>query len=229
MAGNVAARSTSSTVQDYLKTLLRIEESQDRVSTSNVARTLAVADSTVTDMLRKLHRAGLLEYRPYYGATLTEKGRKAALGILRRHRLIELFLHDVLGYGWEEVHEEAEKLEHTVSDFFIERVDALLKHPARDPHGEVIPDREGGREPEEGICLGGAAEGRYQIVRVTNGEPGFFAYLERAGLRPGTRLTLVKREPYGGPLKLRVEGRKGLVYLGVEAVANIFVKPQKPA
>lgn len=214
----------TSTVEDYLKVLLRIEESQERVSTSNVARTLAVADSSVTDMLRKLHKAGLLEHRPYYGATLTEKGRKTALKILRRHRLVELFLHDVLGYGWEQVHEEAEKLEHVVSDLFIERVDALLNHPARDPHGEAIPDPEGHRATEVGACLAEAAEGDYEIVRITNGKAGLFDYLEAEGLRPGGRVRLIEKAPFGGPLVLKPAGSRKLVHLGREAARSIYVR-----
>ncbi|MFB3902843.1 MAG: metal-dependent transcriptional regulator [Acidobacteriota bacterium] len=214
----------TSTVEDYLKALLRIEENQERVSTSDVARTLAVADSSVTDMLHKLHKAGLLEHRPYYGATLTEKGRKTALKILRRHRLVELFLHDVLGYGWEEVHEEAEKLEHVVSDLFIERVDELLKHPARDPHGEAIPDAEGRRAEEEGACLADAAAGDYEIVRITNGRTGLFDYLEAEGLRPGGRLKLIKKTPFGGPLVLKSAGSRKRVHLGSEAAMSIYVK-----
>ncbi len=216
----------TSTVEDYLKVLLRIEDSQERVSTSDVARTLAVADSSVTDMLHKLHKAGLLKHRPYYGATLTEKGRKTALKILRRHRLVELFLHDVLGYGWEQVHEEAEKLEHVVSDFFIERVDALLKHPAKDPHGEAIPDAEGRRAAEEGACLAEAAKGEYEIVRVTNGRAGLFDYLEAEGLRPGGQVTLIEKVPFGGPLVLKPAGRKR-VHLGLEAALSIHVRPLK--
>ncbi len=214
----------TSTVEDYLKALLRIEESQERVSTSDVARTLAVADSSVTDMLRKLHKAGLLEHRPYHGATLTEKGRKAALRILRRHRLVELFLHDVLGYGWEQVHQEAERLEHVVSDLFIERVDALLKHPVRDPHGEAIPDAEGRRTAEEGTCLANAPEGEYEIVRITNGPAGLFEYLEAEGLRPGARVALIEKAPFGGPLVLKPAGSRKRVHLGVEAALSMYVK-----
>jgi len=217
----------TSTVEDYLKVLLRIEENQERVSTSDLARSLAVADSSVTDMLRKLHKAGLLEHRPYYGATLTEEGRKTALKILRRHRLVELFLHDVLGYGWEQVHEEAEKLEHVVSDLFIERVDALLNHPVRDPHGEAIPDAEGRRAEEEGACLADAPEGEYEIVRITNGRTGLFEYLEGEGLRPGGRITLVGKAPFGGPLVLKAAGSKRRVHLGVEAATSMYVRAIK--
>ncbi|HXK60726.1 MAG TPA: metal-dependent transcriptional regulator [Acidobacteriota bacterium] len=215
----------TSTVEDYLKALLRIEENGKPVTTSDIARTLAVADSTVTDMFRKLDKAGLLKHRPYYGATLTPKGRKAALKILRRHRLVELFLHDILGYGWEQVHEEAEELEHVVSDRFIERVDMLLNHPVKDPHGEPIPDAEGRQVEEEGIVLTEAAKGDYRIVRISNGRSGLFDYLEGEGLRPGQRVAVLDRAPFGGPLVLRPGGGKRRVYLGLEAAGSIYVRP----
>ena len=136
-------KTVSSTAEDYLKAVLRFEDMNEKASTSKVARHLEVTDATVTDMLRKLQTAGLLEYTPYYGVSLTARGRAIALKILRRHRLIELFLNRIMGYGWQEVHAEAEKLEHAVSDYFVERIDALLDHPVKDPHGEVIPDIQG--------------------------------------------------------------------------------------
>src|SRR5580765_3582011 len=109
-------KTVSSTAEDYLKAVLRFEDRNEKASTSKVARHLEVTDATVTDMLRKLQTAGLLEYTPYYGVSLTARGRAIALKILRRHRLIELFLNRIMGYGWQEVHAEAEKLEHAVSD-----------------------------------------------------------------------------------------------------------------
>ncbi|MEW5974879.1 MAG: metal-dependent transcriptional regulator [Acidobacteriota bacterium] len=213
----------SSTVEDYLKAVLQMEDRNEKASTSNVARALDVADATVTDMLRKLQKAGLLEYRPYYGANLTEKGRAVALKILRRHRLIELFLHRIMGYGWDEVHEEAELLEHVVSDFFVERVDALLNYPVQDPHGEVIPDAQGFREVENDVCLAEAPLGDYAVRKVTNSNPEFLSYLEREGLVPHARLTLLERAPFQGPLKLQLDGKEGCLHLGVEAAKSVHV------
>jgi DtxR family Mn-dependent transcriptional regulator len=217
----------SSTVEDYLKAVLKMEDNNEKASTSSVARHLAVADASVTDMLRKLQKAGLLEYKPYYGATLTAQGRRLALKILRRHRLIELFLHQVMGYGWERVHDEAEKLEHVVSDFFVERIDALLDHPDKDPHGEVIPDAQGFRSLEEDVCLAYAEPGEYTVRKVTNGQPEFLAYLEKESLTPGTALTLLEKGPFQGPLKLIIRGKKDPQYVGLEAAKSIHVASGK--
>jgi DtxR family Mn-dependent transcriptional regulator len=215
----------SSTVEDYLKAFLKLEDMNEKASTSTVARHLSVADASVTDMLRKLQKTGLLEYRPYYGATLTAEGRRLALRILRRHRLIELFLHQVMGYGWEQVHDEAEKLEHVVSDLFVERVDAYLGYPNKDPHGEVIPDAQGFRSQELDICLLRAEPGEYIVRKVTNDQPEFLAYLEKEALTPGALFVLQEKAPFQGPLKLVLAGRKVPQYLGVEAAKNIHVLP----
>jgi DtxR family transcriptional regulator, Mn-dependent transcriptional regulator len=213
----------SSTVEDYLKAFLRLEDMNEKASTSTVARHLSVADASVTDMLRKLQKNGLLEYTPYYGATLTAEGRKLALRILRRHRLIELFLHKVMGYGWEQVHDEAEKLEHVVSDLFVERIDAYLGYPDKDPHGEVIPDAKGFRSQESDICLFDAEPGEYVVRKVTNDQPEFLAYLKKEALTPGAVFHLLERSPFQGLLKFRVAGRKEPQYLGIEAAKNIYV------
>ncbi len=213
----------SSTVEDYLKVFLKLEDMNEKASTSTVARHLSVADASVTDMLRKLQKTGLLEYKPYYGATLTPEGRRLALRILRRHRLIELFLHKVMGYGWEQVHDEAEKLEHVVSDLFVERVDAYLGYPEKDPHGEVIPDAKGFRSRELDICLLRAEPGEYVIRKVTNDQPEFLAYLEKQALTPGVSFVLLEKAPFRGPLKLLLAGRKLPQYLGLEAAKDIHV------
>jgi DtxR family Mn-dependent transcriptional regulator len=215
----------SSTVEDYLKAFLKLEDMNEKASTSTVARHLSVADASVTDMLRKLQKTGLLEYKPYYGATLTTEGRRLALRILRRHRLIELFLHKVMGYGWEQVHDEAEKLEHVVSDLFVERVDAYLGYPEKDPHGEVIPDAKGFRSREVDICLLRAEPGEYVIRKVTNDQPEFLAYLEKEALTPGVSFVLLEKAPFRGPLKLILAGRKLPQYLGLEAAKDIHVLP----
>ena len=218
----------SSTVEDYLKAFLKLEDMNEKASTSTVARHLSVADASVTDMLRKLQKTGLLEYKPYYGATLTEAGRRLALRILRRHRLIELFLHQAMGYGWEQVHEEAEKLEHVVSDLFVERIDAFLGYPDKDPHGEVIPNAEGFRGQERDICLLRAEPGQYIVRKVTRDQPDFLAYLEKETLTPGSTFALLERAPFQGPLKLLLAGRKLPQYLGVEAAKHIHVLPAGP-
>jgi DtxR family Mn-dependent transcriptional regulator len=215
----------SSTAEDYLKAVLRMEDRNEKASTSSVARHLEVADASVTDMLRKLQKAGLLEYKPYYGASLTKTGRAVALRILRRHRLIELFLHQIMGYGWEEVHDEAEKLEHVVSDFFVERVDALLNYPDKDPHGEVIPDAQGFRRLDEDICLADAEVGDYIVRRVISSNPELLAYLEKEDLLPSRTFALLEKIPFEGPLKLLRNHNKSPQYIGLEVAKSIFVSP----
>ena len=217
----------SPTAEDYLKAVLNLEDRDERPSTSNVARHLEVTDSAVTDMLRKLKNAGLLEYAPYHGASLTEKGRAAALRILRRHRLIELFLCQVMGYRWDQVHQEAEDLEHVVSDLFVERVDALLNYPDKDPHGEVIPDAQGFREPEDDLCLASAELGAYIIRRVASSNPELLAYLEKEGLLPARILSLMERAPFDGPLKLLLTETDTACYIGLDVAKHIFVFPMK--
>jgi len=209
--------------EDYLKAVLKIEESDQRASTSGVARVLNLADATVTDMLRKLQQAGLLEYRRYHGASLTRKGREVALKVRRRHRLIELFLHEVLGYRWDEVHDEAEQLEHVVSERFVERIDGLLEHPKRDPHGALIPDASGFSPTEVDAALSEAKPGEYLVQRITDEKPDFLRYLEELALFPGTRLNLIGRSPFGGPVTLQVGEALTPVYLGPEAAAKVFV------
>jgi DtxR family transcriptional regulator, Mn-dependent transcriptional regulator len=215
----------TSTAEDYLKVVLNLEDRHEKASTSNVARRLDVSDGTVTDMLRKLKSAGLLEYTPYYGVALTQRGRAIALKVLRRHRLIELFLHRVMGYGWEQVHDEAEQLEHAVSDFFVERVDALLNHPSQDPHGEVIPDARGFREFEDDMSLVQAEKGDFTIRKVVNASPELLGYLKKESLVPAQTFTLLQKSPFLGPLKLQIHGRESASYIGHEVAACIFVSP----
>ncbi|MBI4456035.1 MAG: metal-dependent transcriptional regulator [Acidobacteria bacterium] len=215
-------------VENYLKTILKTEDQSRKASTSNIARDLSVADATVTDMFQKLQKAGLLEYKPYYGATLTKQGRMIALKILRRHRLIELFLQKVLGYGWAEVHEEAEKLEHAVSELFVERLDQLLNFPVKDPHGEVIPDAQGFRATLEDICLAEAKPGEYTLRRVTSGDPEFLSYLEREGLVPSNRFSLVEKLPFQGPLKIMLKSSEAPRFIGLEAARKVYVTPTPP-
>jgi DtxR family Mn-dependent transcriptional regulator len=218
-------QTVSSTAEDYLKAVLRFEDRNEKASTSKVARHLDVADATVTDMLRKLQAAGLLEYTPYYGVSLTARGRGIALKILRRHRLIELFLKQIMGYGWQEVHEEAEKLEHAVSDYFVERIDALLNHPVKDPHGEVIPDTQGRRETENDICLAFAPLGNYTIKKVIDSDPELLTYLEKELLVPTQTITLLEKGPFQGPLKLLCSGSQAPAYIGLDVAKRIFVFP----
>ena len=146
MNGPAATRAPSASVGDYLKAIWQVAGA-GAASTKEIAARLSIAPASVTNMFGRLQEMGLVEYERYHGASLTEEGRAEALRLVRRHRLIETFLLDQLGYSWEEVHEEAEKLEHAVSDRFTERLADLLGHPDHDPHGDPIPAVDGTLEP----------------------------------------------------------------------------------
>jgi DtxR family Mn-dependent transcriptional regulator len=166
MNGATVPRTPSASVGNYLKAIW--ESSEDGVaSTKDVADRLSFSKASVTNMFARLREMGLVEYEPYRGALLTEEGLSEALRLVRRHRLIETFLLDQLGYSWEDVHEEAEQLEHAVSDRFTERLAELLRHPAHDPHGDPIPAVDGTLEQDGSFPLPAAAAGqRVLIARV---------------------------------------------------------------
>lgn len=180
----------SLTVENYLKAILQtaIRQEQEWVSTGQLASALNVSPGTVTSMLKTLAESQLAEYRPYQGAKLTNSGRALALRMLRRHRLIELFLVETLGLSWDEVHEEAEHMEHAVSDSLVDRIDAYLGHPAADPHGDPIPSAEGTMRGggEEAVPLAHCRSGsRFAVVRVLTQDADFLRYLTEQGLALG--------------------------------------------
>ncbi|GAA4194894.1 metal-dependent transcriptional regulator [Gryllotalpicola kribbensis] len=180
----------SSTVQDYLKVIWSATEwAPGPVTVTRLAERMGVRKATVSDAVRRLVDAGLLAHEPYGGVELTELGRGHALGMVRRHRLIETFLVDMLGYGWDEVHDEAENLEHAVSDTLVDRIDALLGHPTRDPHGDPIPTRDGLPHLPDAILLADAPAGvPLTVERISDSDPALLRALASRGIRPGTVL-----------------------------------------
>jgi DtxR family Mn-dependent transcriptional regulator len=180
----------SSTVQDYLKVIWSATEwAPGPVTVTRLAERMGVRKATVSDAVRRLVDAGLLAHEPYGGVELTELGRGHALGMVRRHRLIETFLVDMLGYGWDEVHDEAENLEHAVSDTLVDRIDALLGHPTRDPHGDPIPTRDGLPHLPDAILLADAPAGvPLTVERISDSDPALLRALAARGIRPGTVL-----------------------------------------
>ena len=216
----------TSTVEDYLKQMLLEEERQpgSRVSTGALAAVLGVTPGTVTSMVKTLADSGLVDHEAYAGAALTPAGRQLALHVLRRHRLIELFLVKVLGFDWSEVHTEAERLEHALSDRLVERIDEMLGHPATDPHGDPIPSAAGEVPSAELPSLATVAVGaRVTIARVADQEPEFLRFAERLGLRPGARLAVHARDAASDALVLDL-GRGRSASLGLRAAAKIFVE-----
>jgi len=205
----------SEAVGDYLKAIYELQERDGRAKTSSLAERLGVTAGSVSDMLKRLakERPPIVEYRHHQGVTLTADGRKTALEIIRRHRLLETFLHDVLGFAWEEVHKEADRLEHHISQRMTEAIADFLKHPDRDPHGDPIPDPEG-RVPEDvWIPLSNVEPGQQvRLSRVRSRDEQLLKYLTELGIGMNTVIMVLEKPPFDGPLSLRIgPGESGTV------------------
>ena len=219
----------TSTVEDYLKCILLREQAAPsvRVSTGQIANDLNVAPATVTSMLKTLAGSGLVSYEPYSGVSLTEAGSQLALHVLRRHRLVELFLVRVMGMDWSEVHEEAELLEHSVSERIIQRMDEMLGYPQVDPHGDPIPTAGGEvEESDANSLLHCSLEERQRVVRVSDQRPEFLQLVEREGLKPGRELTVLERDDSAERVLLDRDDREPL-NLGFGAASKILVSPAR--
>lgn len=220
----------TSAAEDYLKTILLQEESLESgqvVTMGGISGALDVAPGTVTSMIKTLEKDGLLTYERYVGVRLTEDGRQTALEVLRRHRLIELFLVEVLGLNWSEVHEEAERLEHAMSQKLIDRVDAYLGHPRVDPHGDPIPDGQGELRAAPLVNLAECRQGEHRrIARVSDQDQAFLRFIERRGLKPGTEVLVEMHDPIADAVTVRPAGGEP-VTLGVAAAAKLWVEPSE--
>src|SRR5918999_1672263 len=215
--------SLSPSVGDYLKAIWEVGGS-GAASTKDVADQLSISSASVSNMFVRLQEMGFVEYERYQGASLTERGREEALRLLRRHRLIETFLLEHLGYDWQKVHDEAERLEHAVSDGFTERLAELLGHPDHDPHGDPIPSAEGTLEVEESFALSQAvADQRVRISKVRDEDAAMLDYLGDRNLVPGRRLRVREVRALDGVVI--VEDEESEVYaLGEPLARSIFVR-----
>lgn len=218
----------SQALEDYLKIIFKLEEvnaesSLDKgISTSAIAERLSISQASVSNMLKKLSEKKFIEYAPYYGVTLTDQGRKIALKMLRRHRVLELYLVERLGYQWDEVDAEAEVLEHAVSDRLVNRMWEELGRPTQDPHGSPIPDQDGNMEVQTMVSLCEAApEAHCQIVRIQNRTPEELRYLFSIGLVKGAQVKVFEKAPFEGPLSIEVEGEQ--FALDFRLAQSIFV------
>jgi DtxR family Mn-dependent transcriptional regulator len=202
---NSVLSSDSSSVQDYVKAIYTFTEWQDRaVSSSLLASRLGVANSSVSEMVRKLVELGLVAHEPYGSVELTPEGRRLALAMVRRHRLLETYLVKELGYAWDEVHDEAELLEHTVSDKMIERIAAKLGNPARDPHGDPIPAADGSIAVPRAHQLQDLDEGRSgRITRISDADPALLRFLQAERISLDDPVRIIGRRPFGGALVVR--------------------------
>ena len=188
--------------QDYLKAIWSATEWGDApLSTNSLAARMGTTAPNVTETVKRLAAQGLVEYQPYKPVTLTGKGREHAIAMVRRHRLLESFLAATLGYSWDEVHAEAERLEHAASDELIERIDQMLGHPTHDPHGDPIPTPEGQRaQPAHAVRLDVAEPGFYRVLRISDADPQRLVRFQQAGLVPGTVVEVTE----AGHSRLRV-------------------------
>jgi len=199
-------------VEDYLKAIYRLSPEGRPASTSEIAHLLDLSAPSVSGMVKRLSELGLLEHIPYKGVQLTDAGRRAALRMVRRHRLIEAYLVEFLGYGWDTVHPEAERLEHAVSDTLVERMAAALGHPTVDPHGDPIPEADGSIHELASTGLHEISVGEtVEIRRVDESDPERLRYLAALGLVPGVTITLVDRQPFGGPVTVDADGVRHVI------------------
>lgn len=214
---------TSHAIEDYLKAIYSLEVRQgEAVSTNALAERLGVTSGSVSGMLRRLSDLGLVEHERYKGVKLTPEGRRAALRVVRNHRLIELLLVEVLDVPWELVHREAEQLEHALSDELAERIAAKLGHPDVDPHGDPIPDAQLSITEVKTRSLDDAEPGeRVSFVRVSDADPDMLRYLSQLGITPGDTLTVVERQPFGGPITVRCDDAEH--HLGMQLAAAMRV------
>ena len=217
----------TSTVEDYLKRIYIEERHRPGalVPTGRIAAAMDVAPGTVTAMMKALTESGLVQYEPYAGVRLTDAGRKLATHVLRRHRLVELFLVEVMNMDWSDVHAEAEILEHAVSERLIERIDEMLGHPSVDPHGDPIPDAAGSMdEPEHVSLLDCPRDALLRVTRVTDQRPEFLRLLERHGLMPGRHATVESRDELTETVQVRPQDGESL-QLGFQAAGRVLVEP----
>ncbi len=220
----------SQTVEDYLKSIYSLEAGEVRVKTSLLAKRLGLTPGSVTDMLKRLSQAAppLIDYQHHRGAKLTAAGRQIALSVVRRHRLLESFLHQVLGFGWGEVHQEAEVLEHHLSERVTDALDRLMDHPKFDPHGEAIPSKAGKMEKAAQISLSEVEVGvAVRVVRVDPSRNEMLKYLDKLCIAVGTRVAVEERAPFNGPIRLRIGSpRDGKVQaVGPEISDHLYVEP----
>lgn len=208
-------------VQDYLKVIFKLASSGN-VSTNAIAERLQISQASVTGMIKKLSDLRLTTYKPYYGVELTKTGRKIALEIIRHHRLLELYLAEALGYSWDQVHDEAEKLEHVISEEFEDKMAKILGNPTADPHGAPIPSKDGEMEKRTLVPLTAAEAGQKVLVKqVSDSDPEMLRYLGEIGIYPEVKLHVLEKAPFGGPLLVQVGEDKH--HLGGTVTDNIMI------
>ena len=213
----------TSTVENYLKALYLLDQQCEKeVATGKLAKSLEVTPGSATSMIKTLAEAGLVEHRPHYGVKLTKRGRRLALHVVRRHRIVELFLVENLGMDWSKVHDEAEQLEHVVSDEVIERMDILLGRPTLDPHGDPIPQPDGTLPAQRHCSLSSCTKGQQLFVaRMNDQDADFLRFAEDHGFVIGAKIEILNRNEHAESLTVKTDNET--VVLGLSAAANIEV------
>ncbi len=224
-AASSALPSLTPVAQDYLKTIWSFcEWSDERVSTKMLAEKIGVSASTVSEAIKKLAEQGLVDHARYGSIALTEKGKAAALSMVRRHRLIETYLVRELGYSWDEVHDEAEVLEHAVSERLIARIDAKLGHPKRDPHGDPIPTADGSVPAPDARPLSDYVNGESgRVARISDDDPQMLRYFDSVGINLDSHIEIVERRDYAGTVAVRIDRADTTLELGSIATNAIWL------
>lgn len=221
-----ATETLSAVAQDYLKIMWTVQEwSGEKISTKLLAEKLGVSASTVSEAVRRLADQGLVDHARYGAISLTDTGRAAAVAMVRRHRLIESFLVSELGYSWDEVHDEAEVLEHAVSERMISAIDAKLGHPERDPHGDPIPAADGTIPAPPARALSEFGDGEQgRVARISDSDPAMLRYFDEVGISLDTEIAVVERRDFAGTVAVRIGGDGGnSVDLGTPAAEAIWM------
>jgi len=212
---------TSPAVEDYLKTIYKLQ-SDGRVAMTHIARALNVSSASVTNMVKRLAQMKLVLHEAYKGVRLTEAGEKVALEMIRHHRLLETYLKEVMGYSWAEMHEEAERLEHHISEEFENKIDAMLGYPTHDPHGHPIPTADLQITERETIFLSEVEVGEsVRVHHVSDTDTNLLQYLEEINLLPGKEVKILARAPFDGPVTIRVADREHVV--GYQVAKSVHV------
>ena len=212
----------SDAMEDYLKAIYLLAQDDKKVSTSRLAENLECSPASVTNMLQKLDSLRLVQYRPYQGVDLTRAGARVALEVIRHHRLMELYLKEVLGYSWDKVHAEAEELEHVMSEELEERIDEALGYPTRDPHGHPIPGKDGTMADEQLPSLWEVQELTNVIVaRVDDRDASVLRHLDSLGIHPEVKIQVLQKAPFNGPVLINLERAEHS--LSEELARQIFV------
>lgn len=212
--------------EDYLKAIYELEQQGAAAGTNDIAARLGIAAASVSGMVQRLARLGLVRAERYRGARLTIAGRAAALQLIRRHRIIECYLVERLGFGWEDVHDEAERLEHAASEELIARMAEAIGNPTADPHGAPIPTASGEVDETRLPSIAELAEGEQAtVVRMSDRDPAFLRYLDGLGIRPGATVQVLTKAPFGGPLTLAVGGAQHAV--GTSAAGQVYIRERR--